>query len=504
MAFGAATLRPPASRPWRFWAVLAGVFVAARVATWGYPFDSDHWWFFYVGRAWFQGGDLYVSAWDHKPPLVFVFNGLMALALGDDLVLHRIWLTALTLVDIALFALLLRMLIRPLIDGLPSIWRPGTLEKVALVLYVFFRNLSQFTASGNDTEAYGLIFLLGMWLAYLDHRRRGGLWRLALAGLCFSCLFALKENYLLLVVPVGVLVLLQHRRSVRRLVLESAVFVAPLVLQVLGWIVYFWSRGTLRDAYIACFTFSAKYAASAWAGKVSNDPALFIISALMLIPAMFFFVLFLRDLRVQRTNPAYQVVGMSFAGGIVLFSSVGTFYPYYQLIFMPFIVLVIAYGMTRLRDAAAWLRRATAGLLIVTAVGSYGVSLKQLQNSLTGPDRAAADLDHRVADYLRAHTSATDTIFDYRYSAAMYILADRRSGSRFVSASVLLLDYRDHYGFGLDRIFMQDMDRSRAAYVVMETSPTSLYAANLPLMTYFRTHYRPETVIGPLTILRRR
>jgi 4-amino-4-deoxy-L-arabinose transferase-like glycosyltransferase len=499
----ASPLKPSVTRAWRFWAVLGLVFVLARVATWGYPFDSDHWWFFYVGRTWFHGGDLYVAAWDHKPPLVFLINGLMSLALGDDLVLHRIWLTALTVLDIALFAVLLRTLIRPLIGDLDSLWTPSTLEKVALLLYVFFRNLSQFTASGNDTEAYGLILLLAMWLAYLAFRRTGNMWQLALAGLCFSFLFVLKENYLLLVIPVGVLVLLQHRRSPPRLALESIVFLAPLVLQVLAWIAYFWSRGTLREAYIACFTFSAKYAGSAWAGKVSANPALFIISAIMLVPALFFFALFLRDIRIQRTNIAYQIVGMSFTAGLVLFSTVGTFYPYYQLIFMPFIVIVLAYGMTRLRSAGPALRRTAAGVLIATAIASYGVSLKQLQNSITGPDRALADQNTRVADYIRGHTTATDTIFDYRYGAAMYILADRRSGSRFVSASVLLLDYRDHYGFGLDKIFMNDMDRSRAKYVVMETSPTSLYAVNRPLIAYFTAHYRPEKAIGSLVVLRR-
>jgi hypothetical protein len=286
-------------------------------------------------------------------------------------------------------------------------------------------------------------------------------------------------------------------------VLESTVFLVPLVIQCLAWIAYFWSRGTLREAYIACFSFSAKYAGSAWAGKVSADLALYVISALMMIPALIFFVVFLRDVRTQRNNLAYQIVGMSFAAGLVLFSTVGTFYPYYQLIFMPFIVLVLAYGMARLRAAAPWLRRTAAGILIATLVGSYGVSLKQLQNSIIGPDRALADQNTEVARYLRAHTTASQTIFDYRYGAEMYILADRRSGSRFVSASVLLLDYRDHFGFGLDRIFMSDMERSRATYVVMESDPKALYAANLPLIAYFRAHYRVEKTIGSLEILRR-
>ncbi len=54
-----------------FWLLLVLTIVVARLATWFFPLDSDHWIFFVVGSEWFDGRLLYVEIWDHKPPLIF-------------------------------------------------------------------------------------------------------------------------------------------------------------------------------------------------------------------------------------------------------------------------------------------------------------------------------------------------------------------------------------------------------------------------------------------------
>ena len=106
---------------WLFGLTLVVVFALARVATWGYPFDSDHWIFYYVGHNWIVGGgDLYVDAWDHKPPMIFLFNGIMAALFGDNIVLHRIFLTALTVLDVWLFYLVAKRVMPALLAGIRS------------------------------------------------------------------------------------------------------------------------------------------------------------------------------------------------------------------------------------------------------------------------------------------------------------------------------------------------------------------------------------------------
>jgi len=146
-----------------FWITLILIFVAARSAVWFYPFDSDHWIFYYVGKAIANGKLLYIDTWDHKPPLIFEFNALMHFLFGGNLILHRIFLTALAVLDIFLFYKLAKLFAKGLTLG-----KNGTesVVKVSLLLYVFWRSLAQFASSGNNTENIGLIFLLLMFLAF--------------------------------------------------------------------------------------------------------------------------------------------------------------------------------------------------------------------------------------------------------------------------------------------------------------------------------------------------
>ena len=160
-------------------------FVICRLATWTYPFDSDHWIFFYVGKNWFHGGSLYLTAWDHKPPIIFLINGLMSITLGDNLVFHRIFFTLIAILGVYLFYRLAK-LVMPLL--LPRVGDGSW--KVATLIYVFWSSLQQFTSSGNNNENFGLIFYLSMLLAYFSYRRDRKWWQLLLAGAFFSVLFS--------------------------------------------------------------------------------------------------------------------------------------------------------------------------------------------------------------------------------------------------------------------------------------------------------------------------
>lgn len=490
--------------PVPYWILVGVVFILARVATWGFPFDSDHWIFYYVGNTWLHGGTLYVDAWDHKPPLIYLFNGIMSLFLGDNIVLQRIWLTALTLVDTALFYLLLKRIVPRLMQRVHTTPSDDNIVKIALLLYVFLRNLSQFTNSGNDTENYGLIFLIAMWLAYLAFERTQKWWWLALSGFFCSVLFYLKGNFLLFGVAIGMLLLLANLKTLRKFFLYAVVFVAPLILHTLFWVWYFVSQGTLNDAIIAIFSFSAKYASSAWGGDLSSNLVLLGETLILLIPALFFFVVFLRDFRAQRNNSAYLAVGLSFALGVLAVTGVGSFYPYYLIIVMPFIVIVMTYGLARISEARGWVRGIIAAGMVIMLVLSYGISLTQLKNSLTGSARESADEYQQVADYIDANTTPEDAVFDYDYGATFYRLAERRSGSRFISASHLLLDYRDNYGFDLDDTFISDMERNQTKYVIVNDDTKALYYSNTPVADYLNSHYELEKSFGTLEVLRRK
>jgi hypothetical protein len=518
-------------KPLYFWLLVFFVYVIARVATWGYPFDSDHWIFYYVGRIWAQGGTMYVAAWDHKPPLIFVFNGLMYAMFGGNLVWHRIWLTLLSIVDIALFWQFTKRIFPSIfsLSSRPSLKASGEIfqsakedssskvgmttgavmtkasadlaTKVSLVLYVFWRNLSQFTSSGNNTENYGLIFFLGMMLSYISFRKDQKWWKMLLSGACFSMLFFLKGNFLLLGVPIGILLLVDNWKSIRKFFGYGIVFCIPLALQAGIWGYYFQSRGALNDFFVASFQFSAKYAKSAWAGDVSNNIVLLLSLLVFLLPVLMFFAVYLKDVRKNLHNHDYLLVGLMFVAGLGLTLGVGSFYPYYFLITMPIYVIVMTYALFNLETLNEYLRLFIYSVFGASIAFSLLISMKQLYNTFSGSVRAEAQQYQDIADYVKSHTSPTDKVFAYDYGASFYRLAERDSGSRFISASVLLLENRDNYGFHFDDTFISDMEKSQAKYVVVYTDRDTLYYGNKPVVKYFDTHYHAEKEIGKFTIL---
>lgn len=491
------------SNPTYFWIAIILVYILSRIATWCYPFDSDHWIFYYIGKNWIDGGSLYVSAWDHKPPLIFLFNGLMSLICGENIILHRIWLSGLSIIDIFLFYKVLKIVIPSLFEKIKTKINSDIIIKIGLLLYIFLRNLSQFTSSGNNTENYGLIFVLGMWLSYLSFRKDKKWYKILLAGFCCSVLFFLKGNFLLLGLPIGILLLIDNLKSIKNFIGYGFVFVTPIIIQTFAWIWYFSTKGTLNDFWIASFGFSAKYSSSAWNGDLSNNIILLLTTLILIIPAILFFVFYLRDFKLQKNNHEYLLIGLSFLSGIMLTLGIGSFYAYYLEIFMPIIVLVFLYTLTRFNSINKTWKILLILALAASLVLSYGISTKQLYNSFGGSVKTEALQYQEVADYVKKHSTKNDKVFCYDYGATFYQLSNRDSGSRFVSASVLLLDYRDNYGFNFDSTFIKDMDKNKTKYVITYIDRETLYYKNTPIVKYLDNHYVVEKQFDTLEVLRR-
>lgn len=492
------------NNPLKFWLLVTFVYILSRIATWGYPFDSDHWIFYYVGKIWAEGGNLYLDAWDHKPPLIFLLNGFMHLILGDSIILHRIWLTLLSFVDIFLFYKILKIIVPKLFKKIQTLDKSDLAIKIGLILYVFLRNLSQFTSSGNNTENYGLIFLLLMWFSYLSFRKDNKWWKMLLAGFFCSILFFLKGNFILLGLPIGLILLLDNLKSIRKFFGYGIIFTLPIIAHASVWIYYFYSQNSLEDFLIATFKFSAKYSASAWSGDVSNNIMLLLITLVLIAPTIILFVFYLKDFKNNLKNKEYIFIGSSFLAGLGLTFGVGSFYSYYFEIIMPVIVLVMVYVLFNLKRQKKFWRFFIIVCLATSLLFSYAISLKQLYNSLSGPIQSDALQNQEIANYIKEKTDKDDKIFFYDYGAVLYRLSGRDSGSRFISASVLLLEYRDNYGFNFNKIFMEDMEKNNTKYVITYIDRDSLYYENKPLVDYFDSYYVTEKKFDTLEVLRRK
>ncbi len=552
-----------------FWITLILVFIVVRLAVWLYPYDSDHWIFYYVGKTIAHGGLLYVNAWDHKPPLIFEFNALMSLIFGGSLVLHRIFLTVLAVFDAFLFYKLATLFSKNFFKE-----NAVKIARISLLLYVFWRNLSQFASSGNNTENFGLIFLILMLLAFfkwystiknqtsdnknfkfrspvvpapdrvegkapagiqkdsngIDSRLRGNdkLVYLFLSGVCLSILFYLKENFSLLSLPIMVEIFLLSYKSIKKFVVNYLVFGLPFLLQTAFWILYFKSHNALNDFWVAAVSFSSKYAKSALSGDVSPHTVFILIIAPFFVPLAIFAVYMLRDFRKITSDVFYRFVLIGSIAAMAACVGVGSFYPYYFLIGMPFFILVFAYGgnvflnplarhpeeskdlsrKSAVKDSSLVLqkplRMTSIAILLAGMLISFGMSNKELMNSFSGPAKADLDQYQKIADYIKANSNPNDKIEAYTYGAVLYRMAERDAGSRYISASVLLLDTRDNYGFHLDDTFISDMEKSKAKYWIISKDPNNVYYQNKKIILYMLNHYRLDKEFGNYMVLKRK
>jgi hypothetical protein len=447
------------------------------MATFLYPFDSDHWIFYYVGRKWLDGDILYLQVWDHKSPLIFAINAAMHATMGGNIVLHRIFLGLVALLTLWVFYITARRLFE-------YIGRKNTLidSRVATLFFAFWGSLSQFTNSGNNTENFGVLALLLAIYCYLRWRK-SLMWKwLVYSGVAVSCLVFLKINFSILLLPLAIDFWVLYRKNLRKLFFYLGLWAIPTIIQGILWLSYFMPRNLVHEFVIAMISFNGKYLRAGWAGNLSGQ---FIFVAILAIGFLSFigaYYLLFKNRRHEK--PLLVTAGAS----ALLFSGIlGTFYNHYYLVVIPcFCILLGAYWRQLLKN------RYWFGLIVLGMLLSFGVSSKQLYNTFYGSVAVDATNLGAAADYVRSHTEPSDKVIFYGYGATFYRLSGRDSGSRYISASHPFIDEHNGFGYDFTGKYIGDMSISKPKYVIFDDSTINLYKDNERAMNYFGRHYQPE------------
>lgn len=475
----------------KFWWAVILVGSISRLATWFSPVDSDHWIFYYVGKNWFSGGTLYLTAWDHKSPIIFAINGLMHLLFGDSLILHRIFFTLIAVLSVWLFYLTAKHFLR--YAGIRNI---ESSARIATIIFTFWSSLSQFASSGNTTENFGSLFLISSLYCYLRFTENNHFKWILYSGAAISILVSLKINFALLLIPMIVDFIINNYKSVRKFFVYGFIWIAPTLFQIFYWYTYFDSRKMLKEAIIAAFTFNSKYLRAGWAGNISGQ----LIFIIILSVAVLFFIGFIYQALSNKDRFNRKIFVTNTALSSVVFSVIlGTFYGHYYLIVMPYFSLIAAVYWRDVISSKFFITLSAVGIL-----GSYAISLNQFVNFFYGEAKQDAINMQSAADYVKERTTATDKIFYYGYGATFYHLANRDSGSRFISPSHMLLDEREGFGFDLTNKFIGDMAMSRPKYIVVKLSTKNLYDQNTKIKKYIENHYEVETSLEDYQVLIRK
>jgi len=457
------------------------LYVVIRLATLFFPYDNDEWIFHYVGQKYAEGNIMYLVAWDHKPPLIFFFNGLMSLITSNFIIL-RVFYTLINLGSLFLFSKVVNIFTATL-----QTKNSLKLNRIALLLFIFWTNLAQISSGGNNTENFGLFFILLMVLTYFLFLQKHKTVYLLATGLALSCMVLLKPNFVLFSLPVFLDLLIRFKKDCKKLLLAYFLIALPVVIHVALWLAYFYQNNALNEFWLASFLYNSKYLQSGWQGHVSSQLSFILSSSLLFIPAAPFVISFLKT-KAFFSNEYRRYLFLWLLAVLLFVSILGTFYPFYYLVTLPLLIIICVLNLEAI-TGNTFFKKVLRIVIVLCMLTALAISYKFLLNNFYGSTKERAKEDQQIASYIRNNTTPADKIYAYTYGATFYVLTGRDAGSKYVSASYLLLNYREHYGFNFNEQFQQEILASKPKYIIYPKSESNLYLQNTELVEFFKENY---------------
>lgn len=445
-----------------------------------YPFARDHGMYAVVAEAMGRGGMPYADAWDLKTPgIFFVFRAALAL-FG-----RVMWgVRVLELVSLAATALVLARTGSRLFPELPAAGPAGA----AWFLLFCGHNLNYWHTAQAESFlllplALGIHFATG---ALQTDRKRLGLARAAIAGLCTGIVFVFKfPNILPLACCLPLLFPdreagkgLRRRRPLALL----AWFAASALLAPALTGAWFALGGAWGQMVETLFVFAPRYAGiTVSPGLAAHGLKVFAGyflpgQGLILLKwgALAGLVVCLRS----KYAPGRLVLPLWFLLSLAVIWVQGKFFHYHYLpLYMPLGLLAgttAAAVAGRIKGDEQARRRSGTVLVIILLALPFLLDLGTIRRhwrdarSAIGQYRDGTDFslaaDLEMADYLRRNTGPDDTVFIWGYETLVYFLADRRPASRFVSHQPLASRWQMP---GWREDLLADLRRERPARILV-------------------------------------
>lgn len=200
-----------------------------------------------MGKAMAHGKTLYSGLFDHKGPIIFVFNMLGQLLIDGTI---GVWLTELILIMISSF----------MIYKIADRYLNNTLSIIIPLIYIWI-TVTLFNG-GNYTEEYSNFFCV-ISLCVFDKWLRDKKLTAQMSyilGLCFTFAFFLRPNNVALIVSIiifiGIYMLMKSRVEIRSALIFGSLGILTVTLPI---IIYHLYTGTLYDMFYATVLHNIKY-----------------------------------------------------------------------------------------------------------------------------------------------------------------------------------------------------------------------------------------------------
>jgi 4-amino-4-deoxy-L-arabinose transferase-like glycosyltransferase len=440
--------------------------------------STDEGGYAYVAQQWSRGADLYGTAWLDRPQgLLLTYRALLAI---DD----SGWTVRLGMV-------LAGAIITVALGAIGWLLVNRATGVAAALLYAVAGvapHLEGMTLNGELLAAAPATVSIA--LAVRWWRRGGSLWWLAGAGLLAGTALTMKQSGIDGLV-VGAILLVLVRRWRPALVFAAGA-AAPLLACVvhgiaLGWSTY-WTA--LIGYQLSALGSDGANASTRWTdlGRHAGDVAVDL--AVVTLVSVFGWR------RLER--PARWLLAGWLTAGLIGVNLGGSYWPHYFVQLLPPLVLLAAAAVTGLRSRP-WRLVAGGAVVLPTLVWLAAlVPMSPDRRAETIPYDALAARDDRIAAVIRASTTPQEQIYVLESEAYLYFAAQRRSPYPYLWGKPI-----DKIPDALPRLRSMLASPQRPALVVLDTPPAAVDPSG-GIAAELAKHYRPDTVVDGVPILRAR
>jgi hypothetical protein len=454
--------------------IVLGVVIIIRIGLLGIPLERDEGEYAYAGQLMLQGIPPYKLAYNMKFPGTYAAYALIMAVFGQTIVGIHLGLLLINTATIVLIFLLGWRLIN------------STAGIAAAMTYAVLSVSTSVLGFAAHAEHFVMLPALGGTLLLLNESEERDFGRLFVSGLLFGTSLLMKQPAVFFIL-FGALYLLSNdlrcKRGWKRIALRNLTFdlgaivplgIACLFLWRAGVFDKFWfwtinyarEYGTLLSLQVA-----AKLFAKTASGLISSTWLLMTLAGLGIIAGFW----------NKRTRSRAVFLGGFLAFSLAAFSAGFYFREHYYIFLLPAASLFAGVAITALSDLAASrtrLARFVLLLLFCMALSQpilaarkffFEVSPIEAPRLCYGGNPFPESV--RIAEYLRDHTEATDTIAVLGSEPQIYFYSKRHSATGYVYTYGLMEAHS--YARQMQEEMIRQIESARPKYLIWINVPPS-------------------------------
>ncbi len=480
-------------------------------------YNSDEGYYGIIANDTLDGGTLYRTAVDTKPPgIYYIYVAVFKVAGKNNLLAVHV----LAILVVAATALVLRRIGARVGDDWAGAWS-------GIGYAVFVHAYRPGDTLPANTEIFASLFLALSVLAFLQGERKAGLGWMFLSGTLVGMATLIRQpSAVTLGAMLAYLVylwLIPRYQSLGRVLAAGSGVVTGFIAVIAGLACYYQWQGNLHDAYLWAWAFAVRYVESETTFPYVLKRLVTVHLAVMLAWGLLWYfgirqvIETLRSFRRRRAVPTEQVLVILWLVLSYLAIFIGWRFPgHYHLAVLPPLSILAGSAFSRFvaeqrrspQPRWRWIRTGIIGAAALPAIGFLIMAFTVRTQTL--------DFLPTVQQIVK-ETSANDRIFVWGSTPQLYSFSGRRMATRFVSCTHLVGAYASRPREVRDRaesvipgswdMLQADWEAHPPALIIDMSTVDPFWAAHpmtrYPVLRAYLANYRVEGVINGETIYRR-